>query len=364
MNVDLPDVSPMGPNLFSPFRVRNLKLTNRIVLSPMCQYSAVEGLPTAWHQAHYGARMIGGVGLLMLESTAVSASGRITHGCLGLWNAEQAQALGRLVATAHELSVPIGVQLNHAGRKGSVYAPWGGGKALQTCDDSWPVVAPSAMKQSEGFPMPREISRDEIAAVVDQFAAAALRAVQAGFDVVELHVAHGYLLHQFISPLSNWREDAYGGDFEGRVRIVLETVEAVRAVLPAGFPLFVRLSCNDGASEGWGVEEAVRLAVSMRERGVDLVDCTSGGIAAALPRKPGIAFNAEAAARVRAEGGIATGAVGGITGIDQAQAVVASAQADLLFLGRALLSDPFWALRARQMLNAGDVPVQYQRATF
>lgn len=364
MNVDMPDASPMRPNLFSAFRVRDLRLSNRIVLSPMCQYSAVDGLPNAWHQAHYGARMIGGVGLLMLESTAVSAVGRITHGCLGLWNDEHAKALGRLVGTAHELSVPIGIQLNHAGRKGSVQVPWRGGKALQACDDPWPVVAPSALEQSEGFPMPREITRDGIAAVVDQFAAAAARAVQAGFDVVELHVAHGYLLHQFISPLSNRREDAYGGDFEGRVRIVLETVEAVRSVLPAGFPLFVRLSCSDGASDGWGVDEAVRLAVAMRERGVDLVDCTSGGIAAALTRTPGVAFNAEAASRVRTEGGISTGTVGGIVGIDQAQAVLASGQADILFLGRALLSDPFWTLRARRMLNAGDVPAQYLRATF
>lgn len=351
------------PSLFSPLRVNGLDLANRITLSPMCQYSAIDGLPTGWHHAHYGARMLGGVGLLMLESTAISAAGRITHGCLGLWNDEQAMALRRLVDTARDLAVPIGIQLNHAGRKGSVHVPWRGGKALPA-EDAWPVVAPSVIEQGSGFPMPREITLDGIAEVIEGFAAAAQRAVRAGFEIVEVHVAHGYLLHQFISPLANHRMDGYGGDFDGRVRIVLETVEAVRAVLPDGFPLLVRLSCSDGTPGGWDVDDAVLLAKAMRARGVDLIDCSSGGIASPLPRPAGLAFNAEAAARVRSEAGLATGTVGGITDARQAEAIIAGGQADLVFLGRALLSDPFWAIRARSALGAGLPPEQYQRATF
>lgn len=363
MNVLLSDPAVPAPGLFSPFTINGLSLGNRTVLSPMCQYSAVDGLPTAWHHAHYGARLLGGVGLLMLESTAISAAGRITHGCLGLWTDAQAAALGTLVQTAHDLAVPIGVQINHAGRKGSVHVPWHGGKGLPP-EGAWPTLAPSAIEQAPGFPMPREITESEIAGVIGDFAAAAQRAVRAGFDVVEVHVAHGYLLHQFISPLSNHRTDGYGGSFDGRVRIVLETLEAVRAVLPPGFPLFVRLSCSDGAPGGWEIDDSVRLAQAMRARGVDLIDCTSGGIAAPLPRPAGLAFNAGAAARVRSEAGLATGSVGGITDARQADALIASGQADLVFLGRALLGDPFWPLRARSALGAGLPPVQYQRTTF
>ena len=346
--------------LLSPLSVNGLTLSNRLALSPMCQYKAVDGLAGAWHQAHYGARAIGGVGLVMLESTAISAEGRITHGCLGLWNDAQEQALGALVANGHNLGTTMGIQLNHAGRKGSAHVPWQGGKALGANDGAWPVLAPSALAQDGGMSSPSAMTRDDIERTVAAYAASAQRAVRAGFDVVELHLAHGYLLHQFLSPLSNQRDDEFGGDFEGRTRFALQALQAVRAVLPEAMPLLVRLSCTDGVPGGWTLDESVKLARLLRAAGVDLIDCTSGGIAPPQPRPAGTAFNADAAQRVRAEGDIATGTVGGITDAAQAEQILATGQADLLFLGRALLSDPFWALRGRREL----VPSPYLRAQF
>lgn len=351
----------MSP-LFSPFTLRGTVFTNRIALSPMCQYSAVDGLPTAWHHAHYGARMIGGVGLVMLESTAVSAEGRITPGCLGLWNDAQAEALGAMVRDGHALHTRMGVQLNHAGRKGSVDVPWRGGKLLR--EGAWPVPAPSALVQGDGMPLPVEMDATAIQGVIGDFAAAAARAVRAGFDVLELHAAHGYLLHQFLSPLSNQRTDGYGADFEGRTRLVREVLVAIRAVVPTEMPLFVRLSCEDGVAGGWDIGASVRLAAHLQSLGADLVDCTSGGIAVPQPRTPGVAFNAGLSAQVRAQAGVPTATVGGIGDAEQAQALIAHDQADLVFLGRALLSDPFWPLRARHSLCAGDAPPQYLRASF
>jgi 2,4-dienoyl-CoA reductase-like NADH-dependent reductase (Old Yellow Enzyme family) len=348
--------------LFSPFQLRGVIFANRVALSPMCQYSAADGVASAWHHAHYGARMIGGAGLVMLESTAISASGRITPACLGLWNDAQEQALRALVADGHALGTRMGVQLNHAGRKGSVHVPWHGGQAL--AEGGWPVPAPSALAQGAGMPLPHAMDAAAICKVVDEFAASAARAVRAGFDVVGLHAAHGYLLHQFLSPLSNHRDDAYGGDFAGRTRFTREAAAAVRATLPTRVPLFVRLSCGDGGEAGWTVDESVQLARELRTLGVDLIDCTSGGIAPPQPRPAGVAFNAAAAARVRTEAGIPTATVGGITGAAQAEEVLASGQAELLFLGRALLADPFWPLRARSALGAGEAPPQYQRAAF
>lgn len=346
--------------LLSPLTINGLKLSNRVALSPMCQYKAIDGLPGAWHQAHYGARAIGGVGLVVLESTAISADGRITPGCLGLWNDQQEQALGALVANGHDLGTAMGIQLNHAGRKGSAHVPWMGGHALGADEGTWPVAAPSAVPHGANMAMPFAMSRDDIERTVSAFAAAARRAVRAGFDVIELHLAHGYLLHQFLSPLSNHREDEFGGDFEGRTRFPLQALQAIRSVMPATMPLFVRLSCSDGAAGGWTLDESVHLARLLREAGADLIDCTSGGIAPPLPRPAGVAFNAEASQRVRAEAGVATATVGGITDAAQAEQVLSTGQADLLFLGRALLSDPFWALRAHQEL----VPSPYLRAPF
>ncbi|HSV78999.1 MAG TPA: NADH:flavin oxidoreductase/NADH oxidase [Ramlibacter sp.] len=350
--------------LFSPFQLRGVTFANRIALSPMCQYSAVDGVAGAWHLAHYGARMIGGAGLVMLESTAVSAAGRITPGCLGLWNDAQEEALRALVAQGHALGVRMGVQLNHAGRKGSVQVPWHGGQALAAEHGAWPVPAPSAEHQGAGLSLPYAMGEQDIRAVVGEFASAAARAVRCGFDVVELHAAHGYLLHQFLSPLSNHRQDAHGGDFAGRTRFTREALAAMRAVLPDSMPLFVRLSCTDGAPGGWTLDESVRLAQELRAGGADLIDCTSGGIAAAQPRPAGVAFNAEAAQRVATEAAISTATVGGIADASQAEQVLARGQADLLFLGRALLADPFWPLRARRALGAAETPPQYQRATF
>lgn len=346
--------------LLSPLTINGLTLSNRVALSPMCQYKAIDGLAGAWHHAHYGARAIGGVGLVMLESTAINADGRITPGCLGLWNDQQEQALRTLVGSGHDLDTAMGIQLNHAGRKGSAHVPWVGGHALGTDEGAWPVAAPSVMPHGANMSTPFAMTRDDIERTVAAFAAAAQRAVRAGFNVVELHLAHGYLLHQFLSPLSNQREDEFGGDFDGRTRFPLQALQAIRSVLPVTMPLFVRLSCSDGAAGGWTVDESVSLARLLRKAGADLIDCTSGGIAPPQPRPTGIAFNAEASQRVRAEAGIATATVGGITDAAQAEQVLASGQADLLFLGRALLSDPFWALRAHREL----VPSPYLRAQF
>ena len=350
--------------LFTPFQLRGVSFPNRIALSPMCQYSAQDGVAGAWHQAHYGARMIGGAGLVMLESTAISAAGRITPGCLGLWNDAQEQALRALVAQGHALGARMGVQLNHAGRKGSVHVPWHGGQALAGADGAWPVPAPSALAQGPGMPQPFAMDAGDIARTVEDFAAAAVRAVRCGFDVVELHAAHGYLLHQFLSPLSNWREDGWGGDFAGRTRLAREVLAVVRAAIPSQVPVFVRLSCTDGVPGGWSLDESVQLARELHALGADLIDCTSGGIAPPQPRVAGVAFNAEASARVRSLACVPTATGGGVAEAAQAEALVAGGQADLVFLGRALLADPFWPLRARRALGAGDAPPQYLRATF
>jgi len=344
------------PGLFDPITFRGLTLRNRIVMSPMCQYSAgTDGRATDWHLVHYGSRAVGGVGLVILEATAVESRGRISDADLGLYDDSQVEPLARIVRFCQAHGVPVGVQLAHAGRK--AWSPRKG-------EGPEPAVAPSAIPFASDWRVPVELETSEIPGIVEAFVAAARRALQAGFDVIEIHAAHGYLLHEFLSPLSNRRRDAYGGDLRGRMRLLLEVVEAVRDAWPEERPLFVRLSAVDWAPGGLTIEDTVAIARALRERGVDLVDCSSGGVVPPpepIPAGPG--YQTAFAAEVRRQAGIATGAVGLITEPAQADTIVRSGQADLVLLGRQLLREPYWPLRAARELGV-DVtwPRQYQRA--
>lgn len=352
--------------LFTPLTLRGLTLQNRIAMSPMCQHSAVDGLPGAWHTAHYGARAQGGVGLVMLESTAVSSQGRITRGCLGLWNDRQQRAHAALVRHLHKLGAAVGVQLNHAGRKASVSVPWQGGKALAADEGAWQPVAPSPGAHADGFAEPRELGADELPGIVEDFVRSARRAVAAGYDVVELHAAHGYLLHQFLSPLANARTDDYGGSFDNRIRLLLEIAAAVRAVIPDDMPLFVRLSCVDSqqTGEGWTVDESIALAQRLSRLGVDLVDCTSGGLAPPDAGPRPAAFNAHLSYAVRSLAEVPTGSVGGIADLACADMLLEQNSCDLVILGRALLRDPYWPMRASLRTDSVRIPAPYLRGSF
>jgi 2,4-dienoyl-CoA reductase-like NADH-dependent reductase (Old Yellow Enzyme family) len=329
----------------------------------MCQYSSDGGFANDWHLVHLGARATGGAGLVLLEATAVAPEGRISPRDLGLWDDAHVEMLARCVAFIRSQGAAAGVQLAHAGRKASTRVPWEGRGAVAPADGGWQVVAPSAVAFSADYPAPRALEADEVRGVVDAFAAAARRALAAGFQTLELHAAHGYLLHQFLSPLSNRRTDAYGGSFEHRVRLTLEVVDAVRAEWPDALPLLVRVSATDWADGGWDVEQTVALARLLAERGVDLVDCSTGGLVpgAQIPVGPG--YQVAFAERVRREAGVATGAVGLITTPEQADAVVRGGRADLVLLARQLLRDPYWPLRAARALGApARWPAQYERA--
>ncbi|MDT0265946.1 NADH:flavin oxidoreductase/NADH oxidase [Streptomyces sp. DSM 44915] len=357
-------------SLFEPWSVRSLTVPNRVWMAPMCQYSADvagpdTGVANDWHFTHYTSRAVGGAGLILLEATAVSPEGRISHGDLGLWNDRQQAALTRLAGAIRERGAVAGVQLAHAGRKASSQLPWEGGGPLGGEERPWPTVGPSPVPFAEGHPAPHELSEAEIAEVVEQFAAAARRALAAGFQVVEVHGAHGYLIGEFLSPHSNHRTDGYGGDFAGRSRLALEVVSAVRAVWPAELPLFFRISATDWLPEGgWTPDDTVRLAGELRARGVDLLDVSSGGNAAGvrIPTEPG--YQVPFAARVKAETELPVAAVGLITEPGQAEKILEAGEADAVFLGRALLREPYWPRRAADELGATDAPVpaQYERA--
>lgn len=354
---------PAGPGLFAPFTQRGLTLANRVVVSPMCQYSSTDGFANDWHFVHLGTRAVGGAGLVLLESTAVTAEGRISPRDLGIWDDAHVDGLARCVRFMADQGVPAGVQLGHAGRKASTSPPWEGGRQVPEAAGGWRPVAPSAVPFRDGDPAPHELSVAEIAGVVDAFAAAARRARAAGFRVIELHAAHGYLLHQFLSPLSNRRADEYGGSFENRVRLTLDVVEAVRREWPDDAPLWVRVSATDWALGGWDVEQTVALARLLADRGVDLVDCSTGGLVGGVKIPVGPGYQVEFAERVRRDVGVATGAVGLITTPEQADAVVREGHADVVLLARQLLRDPYWPLRAAKALGApARWPVQYERA--
>ncbi|NHC14488.1 NADH:flavin oxidoreductase/NADH oxidase [Motilibacter deserti] len=348
--------------LFSPLTLRGTTLRNRAWVAPMCQYSAVDGMPNDWHLVHLGGLARGGAGLVISEATAVTPEGRISPADTGIWNDEQAAAWQRVNAFVREQGAVPGIQLAHAGRKASTQRPWEGRGYVEPADGGWQTVGPSPLAFGD-WPAPRELSREDIADVVRAFAEAARRADAAGFEVAELHAAHGYLLHQFLSPLSNQRTDEYGGSLENRSRIVVEAADAVRAVWPESRPLLVRLSATDWAEGGWTVEETVQLSKELAAHGVDLVDVSSGGLAPHQRIEVGPGYQVPFARAVREGSGLPTAAVGLITEPAQAEAVLAEGAADAVLLARAVLRDPHWPLRAAAEL--GDEvawPVQYERA--
>ena len=341
-----------APTLFTPLTLRDVTIPNRAWLSPMCQYSCFErdGVPGDWHLAHLGSHAIGGFGLVMTEAAAVTPEGRISPEDAGIWNDEQAGAWSRIVDFIHAQDSRAGVQLAHAGRKASTWSPFADDEgSVPESQGGWEAVAPSAVA-FEGYATPRALTGDEIDGVVGAFADAARRADAAGFDVVEIHAAHGYLFHEFLSPLSNHRDDAYGGDLEGRMRLTVEAAEAVRAAWPASKPLFVRISATDWTDDGWTGDDSVVLARRLAEVGVDLVDASTGGnVLADIPVGPG--YQVRFAAQIRDEAAIATAAVGMITDADQAETILATGQADAVFTARAALRDPAWPLRAAHTLG-------------
>jgi 2,4-dienoyl-CoA reductase-like NADH-dependent reductase (Old Yellow Enzyme family) len=351
-------------HLFAPITFRGLTLSNRIVVSPMCQYSSEDGFANDWHLVHLGSRAVGGAGLVFTEATAVLPEGRITPNDLGLWKDEHIAPLARIVDFLHAHGAHAGIQLAHAGRKASMSRPWDGERHLSAAEQGWTnVAAPSPIAFSPRYAQPHELDSAEIADIPRAFAAAARRALTAGFDVIEIHAAHGYLLHEFLSPLSNQRTDNYGGSFENRIRLLLETVYVVRAELPERTPLFVRISCTEWTDGGFDLDQSVALARILKQHGVDLVDCSSGGnvSGATIPTGPG--YQVPFAERIRREAGISTGTVGQITAPAQADQIVRSGQADLVLLAREMLRDPYWPLHAAQALGATIAwPAQYLRA--
>jgi 2,4-dienoyl-CoA reductase-like NADH-dependent reductase (Old Yellow Enzyme family) len=349
--------------LFDPLKLRDITLSNRIGMPSMCQYSARDGMANDWHFVHYSSRSVGGAALMNVEATAVSPEGRISPADLGLWNDEQIAPLARIVRFVREQGVVIGLQLAHAGRKASVSLGWQAQRPLSGQEGGWPVLAPSAIAFGDGYPVPQELDAAAIKQLIAQFVASTRRAREAGFQTVEIHAAHGYLLHQFLSPLANRRSDAYGGSFENRTRLVREVVAAVRAEWPERLPLLIRLSATDWVEGGWSVDETVELCRALKGLGVDLIDVSSGGMVptAQIPVGPG--FQTEFAERVRREAGIPTSAVGLITSPAQADHIVRSGQADLVLLGREVLRDPYWPLHAAQTLeHKAAWPAQYLRA--
>ncbi len=351
-------------DLFDPLTLRGVSFPNRIGVSPMCQYSCEDGFATDWHLIHYGTRAVGGAGLVMTEATAVAPEGRISPNDLGLWKDAQVAGLARCVRFIRAQGAVAGIQLAHAGRKASMPPPWQEEKALSEAEGGWsPVAAPSAVPFGPASAEPRALSAEQIQGVVLQFAEAAGRALAAGFQVAEVHAAHGYLLHQFLSPLSNQRADAYGGSFENRSRLVREVVAAVRRIWPEALPLFVRISATDWEAGGWDADQTVELARQLKPLGVDLVDCSSGGLLpkARIPVAPG--FQVPFAERVRREAGIPTSAVGLIREPEQAAQIIRQGQADLVLLGRQMLRDPYWPQRAAKQLGVPvPHPIQYRRA--
>ncbi len=351
------------PLLMEPLTLRGLELPNRVVLSPMCQYSSRDGYANDWHMVHLGSRAVGGAGLVMTEATAVLPEGRISPQDLGLWQDGQVEALRRITRFVLSLGCHPGIQLAHAGRKGSTWAPGEGHGAITPAQGGWEVAAPSEEAFAENYPHPHALDAEGIRGVIAAFAAAARRALQAGFEVVEIHAAHGYLLHEFLSPLSNRRTDEWGGSFENRIRLLLETVGAVRTVWPETLPLLVRISATDWASGGWDIEQSIELARRLPNLGVDLVDCSSGGLVPVAQLPAGHGYQTAFAARIRQEAGIATGAVGMITSPEQAEHILQTGQADLVVLARELLRDPYWPLHAARRLDAAiSWPRQYLRA--
>ena len=350
-------------NLFSSIRLREVELKNRIVVSPMCEYSALDGHPQTWHLVHLGSRAVGGSGLVFTEATAVEERGRISLGDTGIYLDAHVESWRPIAKFIREQGAAPGMQLAHAGRKASVMVPWLGGKPLEPKDGAWETVAPSAIAFGTGYPAPRALAITEIVSLVKAFAKGAARALEAGFEVLEIHAAHGYLLHEFLSPLSNHRRDEYGGSFENRTRLVVRVAEAVRNEWPERLPLFCRISATDWKEGGWDLPQSVELAKLLKRSGVDLIDVSSGGLVPNVKIPLGPGYQLPFAVAIRGEAGIATGGVGLITEPAQAETVLTNGQADLVFLAREFLRDPYWPRRAAKQLGVTiKPPVQYERA--
>jgi len=353
----------MESSLFTPIKIRDVNFCNRIAVSPMCEYSSHDGFAWDWHLVHLGSRAVGGAGLVMTEAAAVEPQGRITPADLGIWKDEHIDKLAQIAAFIKEQGAVPGIQIAHAGRKASCRVPWEGGAPIPAEQGGWQTVAPSPVPFRSGDPVPAELSTAQIRLIVQAFGAATRRALAAGFEVVEIHAAHGYLLHEFYSPLSNQRADEYGGSFENRIRLTLEVAEAVRGILPDGLPLFVRISSTDWKEGGWTLDDSVKLAGDLRNRGVDLIDCSSGGLAPDAKVIVGPAYQVPFAERIRRETNVLTGAVGLITDPQEADRIIRSTQADIVLLARQMLRDPYWPLHAAQALKVElQPPVQYLRA--
>ena len=352
--------------LFDPLKLHNVTFRNRIAVSPMCQYSSADGFANDWHFAHLAARATGGAALVFTEAAAVSAEGRISPEDLGIWKDEHIEALARANRFITEQGAVPGVQLAHAGRKASTYRTWAEKQgAVPESEGGWPVVGPTAEPFNDTYPKPHALEAQGLQQVVRDFAAAAERSLEAGFQVAEIHAAHGYLLHSFLSPLSNTRTDEYGGSLTNRARLLLEVTDAVRAVWPETLPLFARLSATDWHPDGLTGDDSVKVAKLLKERGVDLIDCSSGGVVPSVEIPVGPGYQVALAEQVRREAGVLTGAVGMITEPAQADEVIRCGRADLVFLGRELLRDPFWPHRAAAELGAPAFwPPQYERAAF
>ena len=348
--------------LFSPLTIKNVTLKNRIVMSPMCQYSANDGFTTDWHLVHYGARATGGTGLIIIEAAAVSPEGRITPGDVGLWKDEQIGGLSRIVSFIHEQGSVAAIQIAHAGRKASCEVPKEGGKQIGKNQGGWLTVAPSEIPFIAEDRLPQSLNKEGILKVISDFKAAAARALIAGIKVLEIHSAHGYLLQEFLSPISNRRNDEYGGSFENRIRLLVQVIDAVKSVWPAENPLFVRITSTEWTEGGWTIEESVKLALILKEKGIDLIDCSSGGnvFNASIPFGPGFQVPFSEAVR---KTGIMTGAVGLITTAGQAESILQEQKADLILLGRELLRNPYFPLNAAKELGADITwPEQYLRS--
>jgi 2,4-dienoyl-CoA reductase-like NADH-dependent reductase (Old Yellow Enzyme family) len=349
--------------LFEPITIRGITLKNRIVVSPMCEYSSQDGFANDWHLVHLGSRAVGGAALVIAEATAVNPEGRITHDDLGIWKDEHIEFLSRITSFIEKQNAVPGIQLAHAGRKASHHSPWKGGKALQPYEGAWQTLAPAAIPFKDGDPAPAAMSKQQIQQVVNDFRSAAIRATRAGFKVLEIHAAHGYLLNEFMCLSSNQRTDEYGGSFENRIRIVVEVIDATREVWSKDLPLFIRISCTEWIEGGWTIEDSIRFVQAIKEKNVDLIDCSSGGNSHAqkIPGAP--LYQVPFAEAIKKQTGIKTGAVGLITTSQQAEGILQSQQADLIVLARQFLRDPYFPLHAAKELGA-DIswPDQYLRA--
>jgi 2,4-dienoyl-CoA reductase-like NADH-dependent reductase (Old Yellow Enzyme family) len=359
----MPTLTPNKKNLFNPLQIRNLAIRNRIFVSPMCQYTATDGIPTNWHLVHLGSRAVGGAGMVIAEATAVSPEGRISLGDTGLWSEEQAQAFLPITHFIKEQGAVPAIQLAHAGRKASTAEPWKGGKPLSSDSGAWTPLAPSSLPFAPGHPIPQAMSSEDIAKLIQDFERSTRFALKAGFQVVELHMAHGYLLHEFLSPLTNQRQDDFGGSLEKRMRLPLEVAKRVRNLWPADLPVFVRLSATDWVEKGWDIDQTVEFTNQLKVIGIDFIDVSSGGTisSAKIPVGPG--FQVPFAKTIKERTRILTGAVGLITNAQQAEDILASGSADAILMARQFLRDPYFPLHAAQELGVEfPWPPQYQRA--